>query len=163
MAGVPWIYNNKGLPGSAAPEVHEDSTYNRKPKGSKHTLGYEAKLAMIRKNLSTQPERQLRLRQDYQAQKPPAENEKVWIGVWKSLQGEVSAAKYGKAEGRAQRANKAAEDKELGIESRKKSPVKTQRGSSRGGKLSKKEREHMALSRGTVGVQDGNTEVEEEK
>ena len=46
-AGVPWIYDKE------RPEIHETSTYNRKPKGSNFKNNYETRLAMIRKNLST--------------------------------------------------------------------------------------------------------------
>ena len=45
-AGVPWIYDKE------RPEIHETSTYNRKPKGTKFNNNYETRLAMIRKNLS---------------------------------------------------------------------------------------------------------------
>ena len=50
-AGVPWIYEKE------KPEIHRSSSYNRRPKGTKRYLNYEARLAMIRKNLSTQDER----------------------------------------------------------------------------------------------------------
>ena len=46
-AGVPWIYDKE------RPEVHETSSYNRRPKGSAAYNNYETRLAMIRKNLST--------------------------------------------------------------------------------------------------------------
>ena len=55
---MPWIYEQK------RPEVHTDSAYNRKPKPNMAERGFEAKLAMIRKNLSTQGERIEKMRQD---------------------------------------------------------------------------------------------------
>jgi len=64
VAGVPWIYSKD------TPDIHTASTYNRKPKGTAFSRNYETKLAMIRKNLSTQPERLLKLRMDRQAAKP---------------------------------------------------------------------------------------------
>jgi hypothetical protein len=45
-AGVPWIYTKE------KPEIHADSTYNRKPKGTRFSNNYETRVAMIRKNLS---------------------------------------------------------------------------------------------------------------
>ena len=46
-AGLPWIYEKE------RPEVHLESTYNRKPKGTKIENDFEVKLANIRKALST--------------------------------------------------------------------------------------------------------------
>ena len=46
-AGVPWIYENE------RPEVHMESTYNRKPKRPKEDSNEEVRLANIRKALST--------------------------------------------------------------------------------------------------------------
>lgn len=45
-AGVPWIYTQQ------RPEIHTTSAYNRKPKGNKVYNSYEARISMIRKNLS---------------------------------------------------------------------------------------------------------------
>ena len=53
------------LPGWERPEIHDTSAYNRKPKGKMHQLGYEARLAIVRKNLSTQDDKFLKLRKDY--------------------------------------------------------------------------------------------------
>ena len=47
FAGVPWIYEKP------RPFVHATSAYNRKPKGTKHFLNQESRIAIIRKNLST--------------------------------------------------------------------------------------------------------------
>ena len=47
QAGVPWIYE------TPKPLVHENSAYNRKPKGQKHEIAFEGRIATIRKNLST--------------------------------------------------------------------------------------------------------------
>ena len=55
-AGVPWIYEPE------TPLVDENSPYNRKPKGTKIEHNYEIRLANIRKLLSTQDERQEKLR-----------------------------------------------------------------------------------------------------
>ena len=46
-AGVPWIYEKD------KPEVHESSTYNRRPKATKVEQDFEVRLVTIRKNLST--------------------------------------------------------------------------------------------------------------
>ena len=56
IAGVPWIYSNY------RPEIHETSTYNRRPKGTRFSNNYETRVAMIRKNLSTQEDRLFKLR-----------------------------------------------------------------------------------------------------
>lgn len=56
IAGVPWIYS------AERPELHANSVYNRRPKGTAFSNNYETRLSMIRKNLSTQPERLLKLR-----------------------------------------------------------------------------------------------------
>jgi len=55
-AGVPWIYSEY------RPEIHADSSYNRRPKGTRWSNNYESRVALIRKNLSTQEERLLKLR-----------------------------------------------------------------------------------------------------
>jgi len=47
LAGVPWIYSKE------RPEIHADSTYNRRPKGTAFSNNYETRLATIRKNLAT--------------------------------------------------------------------------------------------------------------
>ncbi len=57
-AGVPWIYEKE------TPEVHLESTYNRKPKKGKLDQNYEIRLATIRKALSTQDDRLEKLRLD---------------------------------------------------------------------------------------------------
>jgi hypothetical protein len=44
---VPWIYTKE------RPEIHADSVYNKKPKGTHFSNNYETKLAVIRKNLAT--------------------------------------------------------------------------------------------------------------
>ena len=51
MCNVPWIYEE------AKPEVHVKSAYNRRPKGHRHELAFETRIATIRKNLATQDER----------------------------------------------------------------------------------------------------------
>ena len=66
-AGVPWIYSQE------RPEIHASSTYNRKPKGTKFSNNYETRLALIRRNLSQQPDRMLKLRTEYRDTKPMVE------------------------------------------------------------------------------------------
>ena len=64
QAGLPWIYEQpRG-------EVHTRSTYNRKPKGQKHALNFETRIATIRKNLSTQDERLEKLRMERLEKEP---------------------------------------------------------------------------------------------
>ena len=48
-AGVPWIYDKE------RPEVHDDSAYNRKPKGmTTYWNNYETRISTIRANLAMQ-------------------------------------------------------------------------------------------------------------
>ena len=64
QAGLPWIYEQP------RPEIHARSTYNRKPKGKKHELNFETRIATIRKNLSTQDERLEKLRMERLEKEP---------------------------------------------------------------------------------------------
>ena len=84
--------------------------------------------------------------------------EKILVGAHKALQSEETAARMGmqtktrsKSSMDLGRAEQRAEDKAAGLEIRKGSPVKTIRGASRGGRLSKKERETMQVAMDTIG------------
>ncbi len=48
-------------------------------------------MAIVRKNLSTQDERLLKLRKDFQEKKPYTKQEKMMVGVWKALLSDASA------------------------------------------------------------------------
>lgn len=63
------------------------------------------------------------------------------LGVYKALNSEQAAGKFKQASNKAKQMSAKEENKNLGIESRKTSPVKKSGGSSKGGQLSKKERE----------------------
>ena len=90
-AGVPWIYTKE------RPDIHALSTYNRKPKGTAFSNNYETRLAVIRKNLATQDEKLLKLRQDRIAAKKFTDDEQTFIGVLKALNAEAGAAKFAKS------------------------------------------------------------------
>jgi hypothetical protein len=137
-AGVPWIYSE------ARPEVHATSTYNRKPKGTKFSNNYETRLALIRRNLSQQPDRMLKLRTEHRDTKPMVESEKIFHGVLKALNAELASSKFSSKGG----SRKAASDDI--VEKRKGSPVKKQLGTSKGGQLGKKEREVMGMAQDLV-------------
>ena len=139
-AGVPWIYD------AERPECHENSTYNRKPKGSAFKNNYETRLAMIRKNLSTMDEKLMKLRVDRFQNKPQPYDEVQMLGVYKALNSEAAAGKFKQASNKAKQMSAKEENKTLGIESRKASPVKKTAGSSKGGQLSKKERETSSMA-----------------
>ena len=78
-AGVPWIYTQE------RPEVHTESAYNRRPKGTKFSNNYESKLSMIRKNLSQQEERLEKLRLDRDKAKKPTMDEAQFHLVLKTI------------------------------------------------------------------------------
>ena len=139
-AGVPWIYDEE------KPEVHMDSTYNRKPKGSAFRNNYETRLAMIRKNLSTMDEKLTKLSTDRFQNKPKTYDEEHMLGVYKALNSEATAGKFKQASNKAKQMSAKEENKSLGIENRKTSPVKKSGGSSKGGQLSKKERETSTMA-----------------
>ena len=138
-AGVPWIYDKE------RETVHATSAYNRKPKGTVFKNNYETRLALIRKNLSSMDERILKYRTDRLMNKEPTYDEQHMMAVYKALSSEQTASKFkSTTAGKAKAAAKAA-DAAIGIEARKSSPVKKQAGSSRGGGLSKKERETATM------------------
>ena len=150
MAGVPWVYNKE------RPEVHDTSAYNKKPKGTKFSNNYETKLATIRKNVSLQPEKLHKLRVDTHTNKARSENEMVWLGVLKALQSEAGASKHRRVKSTSGKKTSASGDDF--VEKRKGSPVKKQLGASKGGQISKKEREVMGMAKGLV---DGKKEEDE--
>ena len=88
LAGVPWIYDKE------RPEVHMNSTYNRKPKGHKHEINFETRLAIIRKNLATQEEKLEKLRSDRIYTKEYVGYNRILASVAKALVSEENAAKY---------------------------------------------------------------------
>lgn len=87
-----------------------------------------------------------KLRMDRLDKKTPTYDEVHMLGVYKVLNAEQAAGKFKQSAGKARQAKNAA-NKDIGIESRKSSPVKKAggMGSSRGGALSKKVRETTAL------------------
>ena len=101
---------------------------------------------MIRKNLSTMDDKMHKLREDRIKNKPQSADEATMLGVYKVLNTEQSGAAFKKQTASKARAAKNAENAAIGIETRKSSPVKSQRGSSRGGSLSKKMRETTSMA-----------------
>ena len=95
----------------------------------------------------------MKLRTDRNALKPYTDDEQTFVGVLKALASEAGAAKYG----RKAKASKGADDGAV-VEQRKGSPVKKTTGASKGGQLSKKEREVMGMATDIVG---GKKEEEE--
>ena len=137
-AGVPWIYDKE------RPEVHETSTYNRRPKGNAHKNQYETRLAVIRKNLSTMDEKIMKHRMDRLVNKVPTQDETMLMQVHKVLNQSGQGMQQQKAS--KIRAAKKEALTSIGVEARKSSPVKSARGSSRGGSLSKKLRETSGMT-----------------
>ena len=80
--------------GNQKPEVHENSTYNKKPKGTKFKNNYETRLAMIRKNLSTMDDKIENLRMERLKAKGPTQDEQHMLAVYKALNSEQAAGKY---------------------------------------------------------------------
>ena len=150
-AGVPWIYEKE------TPEVHMNSTYNRKPKKTKLDQNYEVRLANIRKALSTQDDRLEKLRYDRMALKPWSGHDKVLVGTLKALQaGESEAKKVTNKQSQA--ANKVAETmelKEMGIDGFSKKVGSKSGMTSKGGNIGKKEREVIQMAKGNVGFDVG--------
>ena len=72
------------------------------------------------------------------------------VGVYKALLSEATAAKFKSQSRSKEKAEITAQNKEMGIETRKSSPVKGAAGASRGGQLNKKEREVMGMSQGAM-------------
>ena len=160
-AGVPWIYEKE------TPEVHENSTYNRRPKKPKEDSTYEIRLATIRRALSTQDERLDKLRQERLAAKPWSGHDKIMVGVLKALQAEETEAKKATTK-QSQAANKAAENaelKDMGIEGFSKKTGSKAGMTSKGGSIGKKEREVLSMAKGNMGfeIAGAATPAKEEK
>ena len=101
---------------------------------------------MIRKNLSTMDEKIMQYRTARLTNKNPTLDEHHMLGVYKVLNAEQNAGKFNKASASKAKAAAKAADAAIGIGPRKSSPVKKQAGSSRGGGLSKKERETSQMA-----------------
>ena len=145
QAGVPWIYEKE------RPEVHETSAYNRRPKGKKHDLNFETRIATIRKNLSTQDDRLEKLRQERYDNMPLKGIDRTIFLAMKSLNFEASGAKKGAAQRRAEAAKERDAAKEMGLTVAKKSPAKGKgKGTSRGGLINKKTKASFELSGASI-------------
>ena len=141
MCNVPWIYEKP------EPEVAEKSIYNRRPKGQRHELNFESRLATIRKNLSMQEERLDKLRQDRYDKMKPYGLDKTIFMILKSMNVDAAnAARKGAAQRRAEAAVEKQQAKEMGIETKKRSTSKKSKGQSRGGLINKKLRASLELS-----------------
>ena len=147
QAGVPWIYEKP------EPEIRISSAYNRKPKGQKHELNYETRLATIRRNLSQQEQRLDKLRQDRYDESTPRGLDKTVLLAMKGLKFEVSGQKRSASQKRADQAAEREEAKELGIAVRR-TPAKKARGSSRGGQVNKKLKATFELSGAGIADQE---------
>ena len=135
---MPWIYEKE------KPEIHEASAYNRRQKGTAFKNNYETRLAMIRKNLSTMDEKIETLRQSRVQNKPNTYDDQINLNVFKVLSNELSAGKFKQQKASLVRAAKKEAEREVGIEARKSTPVR-KAGSSRRGRVSKKESEQGGL------------------
>ena len=146
-AGVPWIYEKE------TPHVHEESTYNRRPKKKKIEDNVEVRLANIRKALSQQDDKLLKLRMDRLAAKPWIGHDKILVGTLKALQAGESEAKKSSAKqsAAAAKAMETAELKEMGIEGFSKKVGSKSGMTSKGGSIGKKEREVLNLAKGNIG------------
>ncbi len=158
-AGVPWIYDKE------RPEVHEESTYNRRPKKPKVEQNVEVRLANIRKALSMQDERLEKLRLERQAAKPWVGHDKVIVGVLKGLQAGESESKKltAKQSAAAAKAAETAELKEMGIEAYSKKSGSKSGMTSKGGSIGKKEREVLNMAKGNMGFDVGGATPAAEK
>ena len=102
QAGLPWIYEQPKA------DIHEKSAYNRKPKGQRHELNFEARIATIRKNLSTQEDRLEKMRQQRFDNMPLKGIDKTIFVSLKSLNFQLAG---GKKQGAAERRAAAAIEK----------------------------------------------------
>ena len=146
-AGVPWLYD------AETPEVHETSTYNRRPKG--HRDDSEVRLANVRKQLSMQADKLEKLRIEKMAARPWIGHDRILVGTLRALQaGETEAKKSGnKQSAAAAKAAETAELKELGIEGITKKSGSKSGMTSKGGNLGKKEREVLNMAKGNIGFE----------
>ena len=140
QAGVPWIYDEK------RPEVHTNSAYNRRPKPDMAERNFEAKLAMIRKNLSNQEERIEKMRQDRLDNAALKGLDRTIMLALKGLNIEAAGGKKSAAQRRAAASAEKEANKELGIQVKKRSPAKKGKGTSRGGTINKKTKASFELS-----------------
>ena len=86
------------------------------------------------------------LRYERLKNKKPTYDEQHMMAVYKALNSEQAAGKYKQQSKSKERMAAVQADKSIGIETRKSSPVKSNRGASRGGALSKKDRETNVIS-----------------
>lgn len=138
-AGVPWIYDKE------RPEVHMNSTYNRRPKTTKMEADYEVRIATIRKNLSTQDEKLEKLRAERIQNKPLVGYDRTIMAVLKAL-----AAADTEAKRLGTKAVKAVATED-GLTTEAKPGVKKGKvkgvNSSKAGSISKKDREVVNITR----------------
>eukprot|EP00352_Strombidinopsis_acuminata_P006579 CAMPEP_0176372524 /NCGR_PEP_ID=MMETSP0126-20121128/25443_1 /TAXON_ID=141414 ORGANISM="Strombidinopsis acuminatum, Strain SPMC142" /NCGR_SAMPLE_ID=MMETSP0126 /ASSEMBLY_ACC=CAM_ASM_000229 /LENGTH=143 /DNA_ID=CAMNT_0017732385 /DNA_START=179 /DNA_END=610 /DNA_ORIENTATION=+ len=123
------------------------SSYNRKPKGHKHEINFETRLAIIRKNLATQEDRLEKLRSDRIYTKEYVGYNRILASVAKALVSEENAAKYKNSKKSMSATKKgSAGGDDIGLDLPKATPVKGAKGSSRGGRINKRDREKMGMS-----------------
>ena len=145
---MPWIYEKE------KPDVQMNSPYNRKPKGSGAERDYEVKLATIRKALSTQDDRWEKIRAERNLHRPWIGYDRVIAGTFKGLaSGEGDSKKGAKSAAAAKRAAEKAELKELGIKVGGKKTGSKAGMTSKGGNISKKEREVLNMAKGHIGFE----------
>ena len=105
--------------------------------------------------MALQPEKLEKLRTDRRADRLGTVEEQLLLSVWKGLNSAQNAEKYQKNVSASKaRAARKAEDAEIGLETKKSTPVKSIRGASRGGGLSKKLREINNMTTGMVEESD---------
>ena len=143
QAGVPWIYEKP------TPEIHENSPYNRRPKGHKRHMNYESRITQVRKNLSTMDQKLEDLRTETHNNKPPRGLDKMIFQVLKSMKfsEKGSFQKKSVSQIRAEAAQQREAEAEMAgqpVASNKKKAKR--RGVSKGGRVSKKERAAMEMS-----------------
>ena len=115
-----------------------------------YARNFETRIAVVRKNMSTQEEKLEKLRQDRYDNKPPAGMDRTIFLVLKSLKFEDGAAKHRSAgAGKAAKAGQRQELGEMGIEL-KLTKGGTRRGASRGGTISKRAQAVFDLSGASI-------------
>ena len=140
--GVPWIYEKE------KPECRETSAYNKRPKGAKHVRNFETRLATIRKNLSTQDEKLEKLRSDRIQNKPHS-------GVNKYVVASLKALQIMEMEGKrnALKATVKIQDGEEEVKKVFKKKATKGASTSKGGKLGKKAREVVKMTKANAGFE----------
>ena len=135
------------------------SAYNRKPKGQKHELNFESRIATIRKNLSTQDDRLEKMRQDrYDNMQPKGIDKNIFMSL-KSLNFQAAGKKQGAAERRAQAAIEKAQAEEMGLTVKKRTPAKKGKGTSKGGLINKKNKATFELSGASITDMESGNQV----